>query len=833
MAVRLRRRRGVAAPGQPEVAPDAPGLRARVSYITFPWSNEHPRLRTLSEQLYAPVRLPLDGDRRVQHADRPDRPARARPWSRTSRPCTRSPTPEAMRPLVRLYRRMSYPHTAKVADAIIINSESLRAEVERYLDVDPAKLHLIPEAVDHDLFRPGDPDEARDAPRAAVRRHAAVRALRLVAVALQELRRVCCARSRGQGRARRPPARRRRARPGRRLRRRAPGAGRPARHRRRRRLGRRRAARGDGALLPRRRRVRVPVVQRDLRPADPRGDGDRLPGRHLRPQRDAGDGRRRGAAGRPGRPGVDRRRPRGGLRAGGERCCASSGLERAQEFTWAATAERTLEVYREVHARAGRSGHEDPGHRRCRLHRLAHLRPAGRARARGDRARRAHRTGPSRRPSRPTSPPASSCTSATSATGTCSPTCCAASTRSTTSRPTRTTCPTSPGSPTSTCTSTALIYEIAVAERLDLQRVVVASSQSAMGEGLYRCPVDGEQTPDMRPESALRRGTWEIPCPLCGGELEMQRTPERISNPQNAYGMSKYAEEMVGDQPRPALRDPDGRAALQHRPGAAAVGLQRLLRRVPDLQPALPARRCADALRGRRRDPRLRQHPRRRRRQRPRAHRRARDRPGLQRRRRHGVHDLEFAEIVRAHYGSDLPARITGEYRFGDTRHIFSDIDALKEPGLGAARHPGGVRRGVRRVAEAHADLDRVLGDGGRDDAVAGRGPEGRRHEGLPARRRARHPAASADRHDAQVPGARSADGRCSTSGSTRWPRLGVDEVLVNTHHLADQVAAHVATRVTWSAGAPRPRAEPCSAAPARCGPNARLRRGRGRCSSR
>ena len=143
-----------------------------------------------------------------------------------------------------------------------------------------------------------------------------------------------------------------------------------------------------------------------------------------------------------------------------------------------------------------------------------------------------------------TSPPGSSCTSATSATVTCSPTCCDAPTRSTTSRPTRTTCRTSPRSSTSTCASTALIYEIAVAERLDLQRVVVASSQSAMGEGLYRCPVDGEQLPGMRPESALTARMWEIPCPRCGGELELARTPERISNPQNAYGMSKYAEEM-------------------------------------------------------------------------------------------------------------------------------------------------------------------------------------------------------------------------------------------------------------------------------------------------
>ena len=69
--------------------------------------------------------------------------------------------PRAIRPEVRLYRRLGYPRTARTADAIIINSESLRAEVLHYLDVDPGKLRLIPEAVDHDLFTPGDPEEAR------------------------------------------------------------------------------------------------------------------------------------------------------------------------------------------------------------------------------------------------------------------------------------------------------------------------------------------------------------------------------------------------------------------------------------------------------------------------------------------------------------------------------------------------------------------------------------------------------------------------------------------------------------------------------------------------
>jgi dTDP-L-rhamnose 4-epimerase len=48
----------------------------------------------------------------------------------------------------------------------------------------------------------------------------------------------------------------------------------------------------------------------------------------------------------------------------------------------------------------------------------------------------------------------------------------------------------------------------------------------------------------------------------------------------------------------------------------------------------------------------------------------------------------EFAEVVRRHYGSDRPARISGEYRFGDTRHICSDIDALKQLGWAPTRSP-------------------------------------------------------------------------------------------------------------------------------------------------
>ncbi len=135
------------------------GYGPGVDYVTFPWSNERRNLRTLSEHVYAPVRLPAAGIDVFSTLIAPlVKPAPALvAHFKTMHAFT---APEAIGTAARLYRRIGYPRTAEVADAVIINSESLRREVHEHLDVDPAKLRLIPEAVDHELFRPGDRDEA-------------------------------------------------------------------------------------------------------------------------------------------------------------------------------------------------------------------------------------------------------------------------------------------------------------------------------------------------------------------------------------------------------------------------------------------------------------------------------------------------------------------------------------------------------------------------------------------------------------------------------------------------------------------------------------------------
>ncbi len=237
-------------------------------------------------------------------------------------------------------------------------------------------------------------------------------------------------------------------------------------------------------------------------------------------------------------------------------------------------------------------------------------------------------------------------------------------------------------------TSTAMIYEIIVNEKLDLSRVVVASSQAAMGEGLYCCPQHGEQTPDMRSEEALQRSQWDLTCPVCGGPVEMQPTPERISNPQNPYGMSKYGEELVAINlgrrygiPTVALRysivQGPRQSVYNAYSGACRIfNLHYLLGSAPTLFEDGQA---------------------------------IRDYVNI-----HDVVDAnllvltedravgkvfnvgggtgytteEFADIVRRHYDSALTGRISGEYRFGDTRHILSDIGTLGQLGWVPRRTP-------------------------------------------------------------------------------------------------------------------------------------------------
>jgi dTDP-L-rhamnose 4-epimerase len=253
-------------------------------------------------------------------------------------------------------------------------------------------------------------------------------------------------------------------------------------------------------------------------------------------------------------------------------------------------------------------------------------------------------------------------------------------------------------------TSTALLFEILVAEKLSLSRVVVASSQAAMGEGLYRCPEHGEQTPDIRPALALEQSRWDLTCSICDGPLEMLRTPERVANPQNPYGMSKHGEERVAINlgrrygiPTVALRysivQGPRQSVYNAYSGACRIfNLHYLLGTAPTLyEDGQSVRDYVDvhdvvdanllALTDERACGRV-----------------FNVGGGT------GYTTEHFADIVRRHYRSELTGQVSGEYRFGDTRHIVSDIDALMALGWAPKRTP------VESVCEYAAWLEGMPG---------------------------------------------------------------------------------------------------------------------------
>jgi dTDP-L-rhamnose 4-epimerase len=229
---------------------------------------------------------------------------------------------------------------------------------------------------------------------------------------------------------------------------------------------------------------------------------------------------------------------------------------------------------------------------------------------------------------------------------------------------------------------TALLYEIAVERRLRLQKIVVASSQSVYGEGEYLCARDGRQYPGPRSEAQLLACDWEPRCPVCGGLILPQITGEdaRIS-PHNSYAMSKYAEETLAlnlgrryGLPTVALRYSITQGARQSfrnaYSGAMRIFAMQALASQPltvyedgqQLRDFVHAGDVARASLLAFEDSRA-------------------DYQAFNVGSGQALSVLTFAECVAERAGTGSRPQVTQEYRFGDTRHMVSDISRLRALG--------------------------------------------------------------------------------------------------------------------------------------------------------
>ena len=229
---------------------------------------------------------------------------------------------------------------------------------------------------------------------------------------------------------------------------------------------------------------------------------------------------------------------------------------------------------------------------------------------------------------------------------------------------------------------TALLYELAVEKQLPLQKIVIASSQAVYGEGRYRCAQDGVVYPGPRDEAQLRAGQWDPPCPVCGGPLTSEFTPETaVISPHNSYAMSKYAEELLAlnlgrryGLPTTALRYSIVQGARQSYrnaySGAMRIFVMQALAGQPltvyeDGQQLRDFVYVGDVARANLlafEDPRAEYQ----------AFNVGSGQAGTV---------LAFAQCVAERTGAAAGPQVSGEYRFGDTRHIVSDISRLRALG--------------------------------------------------------------------------------------------------------------------------------------------------------
>ncbi|PYL56962.1 MAG: epimerase [Verrucomicrobia bacterium] len=93
---------------------------------------------------------------------------------------------------------------------------------------------------------------------------------------------------------------------------------------------------------------------------------------------------------------------------------------------------------------------------------------------------------------------------------------------------------------------TAQMLEVIREKRLSIQKIIVASSQAVYSEGAGICSKHGLVFPAVRPVEQLRRGDWQVHCPICGAITKSAPTPENAPvGGETVYGLTKVDQEKL------------------------------------------------------------------------------------------------------------------------------------------------------------------------------------------------------------------------------------------------------------------------------------------------
>jgi dTDP-L-rhamnose 4-epimerase len=93
-------------------------------------------------------------------------------------------------------------------------------------------------------------------------------------------------------------------------------------------------------------------------------------------------------------------------------------------------------------------------------------------------------------------------------------------------------------------TGTANLLDILVNKKNNVKKLIVASSMSIYGEGLYKCEKCGNVKPELRNFKEEKIDDWEPKCPFCNGNITPVPTPENLQIiPNSIYAITKKEQE--------------------------------------------------------------------------------------------------------------------------------------------------------------------------------------------------------------------------------------------------------------------------------------------------
>lgn len=104
---------------------------------------------------------------------------------------------------------------------------------------------------------------------------------------------------------------------------------------------------------------------------------------------------------------------------------------------------------------------------------------------------------------------------------------------------------------------TSNLIEIILKDKLPIRKIILSSSRSIYGEGMYLCKEHGIVVPNSRDVEDMKNGDFEVKCPICGKEVKLSNTTEEcIAKPISYYAYTKLAQEKMLEVMCPTMNIP-------------------------------------------------------------------------------------------------------------------------------------------------------------------------------------------------------------------------------------------------------------------------------------